>query len=308
MNPILKKYFHRGGAMKQKLIGLLTSVLSLAAFSMFGIAPSPVSAAQQDMTARRNLYQCQQKTAEYVYNLDKVGDQELFDKHLQDCLETAKPLQGPLKATAMAAGFTTTTVTVNNMRGKQITVYVNFNADSCYQPKDFSSFCKAVSGNSNKSTLCTFDLPVSGIKQLVFDKSNNGTKCKASFVITADYLPQTDCAVTQAEFTIRDFWDFNKKYMDSYDISLVNGFNGSVSIVPSKGTTAGPVTKKLDNQDTPLTFPFACDTCTGRSGPPPSCKNDPDFKIVSQCKKSEACQKTGVESVEVSSYMVNFLP
>jgi len=47
-------------------------------------------AEQADMVTRRALYECQKKAAEYTYNLDKAGDQELFDKHVQQCLEVGK--------------------------------------------------------------------------------------------------------------------------------------------------------------------------------------------------------------------------
>lgn len=59
-------------------------VTILAAFSVQLILTSGASAA--DIAARRLLYECQKKAAEFTYNLDKAGDTELFDKHVQDCL------------------------------------------------------------------------------------------------------------------------------------------------------------------------------------------------------------------------------
>lgn len=59
----------------------------------------PAIAANEDLAARKNLYDCQQAAAEYTYNLDKAGDQELFDKHVAECLE-AKTIRPAVKLAA----------------------------------------------------------------------------------------------------------------------------------------------------------------------------------------------------------------
>lgn len=52
-------------------------------------------AEQPEMAARRILYDCQKKAAEYTYNLDKAGDQELFDKHVAECIAASKAQPAP---------------------------------------------------------------------------------------------------------------------------------------------------------------------------------------------------------------------
>lgn len=50
----------------------------------------PAYGSASDLTARRILYECQKKAAEYTYNLDKAGDKELFDSHVADCITANK--------------------------------------------------------------------------------------------------------------------------------------------------------------------------------------------------------------------------
>jgi hypothetical protein len=71
------------------------SLASGAVFVLMAFVGGTVSAEQPDMAARRILYDCQKKAAEYTYNLDKAGDQELFDKHVAECVAASKALPAP---------------------------------------------------------------------------------------------------------------------------------------------------------------------------------------------------------------------
>lgn len=71
------------------------SLASGAVFVLMVFVAGTVSAEQPDMAARRILYDCQKKAAEYTYNLDKAGDQELFDKHVAECVAASKAQPAP---------------------------------------------------------------------------------------------------------------------------------------------------------------------------------------------------------------------
>jgi hypothetical protein len=99
--------------------------------------------------------------------------------------------------------------------------------------------------------------------------------------------------------------------MDTYDVSLVNGFNVGMGIVPSAGTAAGPATSATGNQMNAGVFPLLCDGCAVSISPPqppafPDCpKPDPtqchggtQFDPQPPCQLS---QPTG------ASYTVNIL-
>jgi hypothetical protein len=81
--------------MKSKACNSLIMAVLLSVFAV------PCRAEQPDIEERRNLYNCQKKAAEYTYNLDRAGDQELFDKHVADCMEVARSsLKSPPAAVA----------------------------------------------------------------------------------------------------------------------------------------------------------------------------------------------------------------
>lgn len=64
----------------------------------------PVEASSSDMTARKVRYDCEKKAAEYTYNLDKAGDKELFDKHVQECITASKINPAPAALLKTGAG------------------------------------------------------------------------------------------------------------------------------------------------------------------------------------------------------------
>lgn len=82
---------------------LQVSGVVFVAMAVFAVT---VSAEQADMAARRALYECQKKAAEYAYNLDKAGDKELFDKHVSDCMtaRNANPAPTAMLKSGVAAG------------------------------------------------------------------------------------------------------------------------------------------------------------------------------------------------------------
>jgi len=62
----------------------------ITAFFAAAVLALPCHAEQADMATRRSLYECQKRAAEYLYNLDKAGDQERFERHVQQCLELSR--------------------------------------------------------------------------------------------------------------------------------------------------------------------------------------------------------------------------
>jgi hypothetical protein len=182
-------------------------------------------------------------------------------------------------------------VILTNHQANDVTVHLGFIETSCYQPSDFSNFCKVTGTNPY---VCTFTLQgtsnaPNNQKEFVFKK----TDCHAniSYAIGGD-LPWSGCATTQAEFTIYAKSDGR----DTIDISLVNGFSVPVSIVSSEGTTYGPVTSNQGYLDTEAVYPFGCSTCTGR--------------VSADCNQGGACSSTAncqVTKDAGATYTVNIL-
>ena len=108
-----------------------------------------------------------------------------------------------------------------------------------------------------------------------------------------------DCPVTMAEFTLDDGGT------DTYDLSLVNNLNVAMSIVPSTGTTIGPVSSPTGNQQAIGVYPQLCTVCNGNSGAPtwPGCPT-PD---ASQCKSDVATYPCQLSQSSGPSYTVNIL-
>jgi Thaumatin family len=145
------------------------------------------------------------------------------------------------------------TVTVSNQQSGSVTIFLGFTNLGCYTMSDFS--CTVTPGNSS---ICSFPLAGGASQSLPFGKG-----CQTSFAIAVNNPPWGDCPLTQAEFTLQGAGS-----MDTYDVSLVNGFNVGMSIVPSTGTTAGPATSATGNQNNTGVFPFLCDGCAVSISPP----------------------------------------
>ena len=193
-------------------------------------------------------------------------------------------------------GGTGTTVEVANNRGESLTVYMLFNADSCYDPShpSVSSVC-AVDPRLPK--LCSFSLDKAGTKptsqKIVFPFD----ACSADFNISANNQPSTGCSVNQAELSLNQDWGKWGGWQNTFDISLVNGFNIPMSLVSTSGTGI-TVTTKSGNKTNDGVYPYGCDNCTGNqitcTGVPKECK----ASTVDPCQYNEA---------RGSNYTVNFL-
>ena len=74
------------------------------------------------------------------------------------------------------------------------------------------------------------------------------------------------CNLTQAEvFFVRQ--SGTESYSTTYDVSLVNGWGGPVSITPNSGSAVTVLTIN-GAVDTSGAYPYACDACTTRVAPP----------------------------------------
>ena len=110
------------------------------------------------------------------------------------------------------------------------------------------------------------------------------------------------CTLTQAEvFFVRQSGTEN--YSTTYDVSLVNGWGGPVSITPNGGQS--PVTVLTINGavDTAGAYPSGCDTCTTRTAPP--CQG-PYPTGCSTAPNPPLCQWT--QQPGITSVVVNFNP
>jgi len=265
---------------------------------------------KEEGARQQDLYACQTDAAKYSFEMGKAGNKSIIEKRLGACMELRgyrwlaeedAEMKGAAAGNVKKANVAGSTVSIKNRTTKAVRVYLGFNKESCYQTTDFP-FCTRDAGNSS---VCSFDLASNASREVSISKD----RCKASFVVTANKIPWTGCAVTQAEFTIRDWWDFNKRYMDTYDISLINGFNVPMSIIPVSGTSVGPVQAATGNQKRAGVFPLACTTCTKRDNPPAAC--NVDVNDLRECHAAGAqgtpqplCQLT---QESVPAYEVNIL-
>ncbi len=109
------------------------------------------------------------------------------------------------------------------------------------------------------------------------------------------------CNLTQAEvFFTRQAGTEN--YSTTYDVSLVNGWGGPVSITPNSGQSVTVLTIN-GAVDTPGAYPYACDDCTTRSAPPPC---TPYLSGCSTAPNPPLCQWT--EQPGITSVVVSFNP
>ena len=109
------------------------------------------------------------------------------------------------------------------------------------------------------------------------------------------------CSLTQAEvFFTRQSGTEN--YSTTYDVSLVNGWGGPVSVTPNSGKAVTVLTIN-GAVDMPGAYPYACDVCTARSSPPP-CAPYPTG--CSTAPNPPLCQWT--EQPNITNVVVNFNP
>jgi len=172
------------------------------------------------------------------------------------------------------------TVTVKNATSAQQTLYMGFLLNCTCDarcdvlggytlPTDFNNGTTTWTLTSNPLILTTTIGPNDTI--VIPFKAKN--RRKVSIVISANTVPWTNCAVTMAEFTLGDNWGQYGGLRDTYDLSLVNGFNIPMKITPSQGTEIA-VTALASNQNNLGVYPFACTNCTWGADNA-ECKNQP---------------------------------
>ena len=108
------------------------------------------------------------------------------------------------------------------------------------------------------------------------------------------------CSLTQAEVFFSRLTG-SENYSTTYDVSLVNGWGGPVSITPNVGAAVSVLTIN-GAVDTAGAYPYACDTCTTRTSPPPC------TPYLSGCStiSPPLCQWT--EQPGITNVVVNFNP
>ncbi len=148
----------------------------------------------------------------------------------------------------------TTSVSIENRRAVDTTVFVAFGADSVVNG-DTWDFC------SGDELSCSFPLAGNTTKPL---PTPNGAYLNATF----SFGQPVGCNTTKAEFNIN-----NPKWYDVLDVSLVDGYNDpiQISVTPTgdaKATQIGPPVGKEGNENVFGVFPYGCDICVERQNPP----------------------------------------
>jgi len=120
-----------------------------------------VYAEQADMAARRALYECQKKAAEYTYNLDKAGDKELFDKHVSDCMaaRTVNPAPAAMLKSVLPAG--SMPICTDADMAWCSSCWMTPNNDWCCKKKDPGQVLPGCGSSSNNPT-CNYTLCSNG--------------------------------------------------------------------------------------------------------------------------------------------------
>jgi hypothetical protein len=157
------------------------------------------------------------------------------------------------------------TLTVHNQLGAARKFYLGFKGGlACYSKSDFP-FC-----TFETDAACSFTIPANQTKSIEFSKG-----CTVSPAIAVDNLPWGPCPTTLGELTLSD------GNTDTYDISLVNGFNVAMTLAPGSGQTISAAAA-TGNHANPGVYPLGCDICTGTENPPvwPGC---PGTNYPSEC-------------------------
>jgi hypothetical protein len=196
------------------------------------------------------------------------------------------------------------TITIYNMTQNTITLYMVFQAGSggYTLPDSFPGWTLT----SNPLMITTSMAPSSPTQNpppkpipLVVN-----FPCTTQYMpinISADGLPQTGCSITQ--FEINMCAGGGPVYQDTYDISLVNGFNYPGEIKPDSGT-AIMVCCGTPNKTNPGVYPWGCDICTAQSpnGGSPCPTSNPDCKSGTQYDPTVPCGYT-VNSTNYTLYI-----
>jgi len=182
------------------------------------------------------------------------------------------------------------------------TVYMLFNADNfgpnkLYSESDFPDWTKELAKNPD-GLLFSHNLPAHGQPGnplvLHFDRTvgpvkdpNVGPVIGVNFSL--DVQPSASwCGAGQAELALHAHWSSDGSWHDTYDISLVNGFNFPIRMdtpYPDKTDPYTPdhpiyslhtiqATTKLGNSNNPGVFGLGNDQCCASCKPPPDCCGD----------------------------------
>jgi hypothetical protein len=200
----------------------------------------------------------------------------------------------------------TQTITVINQRTADVTLYMGFlvgETGGYNLATDFPGW----NTTSNPLIITTTVAANNAAPYLVVTFPSKVRK-KVSFVITADKIPWTSCSVTQGEWTLADNWCQWGGLQDTYDISLVNGFNLPMKITPVSGQEVIVTTLAPNNTNTGV-YPFACTQCVsmasnahckGQPGAGSDCKSGPD-----ESHPDYPCQ---LSQASVTNYNLTILP
>ncbi len=184
-------------------------------------------------------------------------------------------------------------ITVYNQTGNQITLYMNFQM----QPPDKQGNIYTLGGYSlpgsfpgwTSATVSMISTTLAASSSLVINFPC--TQGYEPVAISADQLPQTGCNSTLFEINLCA--GGGPVHQDTYDISLVNGFNYPGEIKPDSGT-AVMVCCPTPNKTNFGVYPWGCDICTAQSpgGGSPCPTSSPDCKAGTQYDPSPPCQNT----------------
>lgn len=112
----------------------------------------------------------------------------------------------------------------------------------------------------------------------------NHTTSLASIAFSVNELPWTSCANTMFEVTLCGNW--GGEYKDTYDISLVNGFNYPMEVVPTFGDSI-KVTQGTGNATNKGVFGWGWTDCV--AAPDPPCTPDPNERHeIRNCQFSQS--------------------
>ncbi len=179
-------------------------------------------------------------------------------------------------------------ITLNNNSGSSVTVYIVFATGltgngGTYTADDLNNQ-GCVMYHADR---CKFTIAGSRTKVLKFNKG--GINLSAGL----NQEPMGPCRTTMFEINMSPK---DNPAHDHYDVSLVNGFNFSIKIVPTKGTATTLVTKATGNQNAIGVFPLGCSECIALNSVPPAWDNCPgnpsSCGAHSQCYSAGEC-KTG---------------
>ncbi len=182
------------------------------------------------------------------------------------------------------------TMTINNNSGNNVTVYIVFATGltgngGTYTAGDFINQGCAM----YKADRCKFVIPAGKPKTLNLNKGG------IDLSVGLDHEPMGPCPATMFEINISPK---DNPTHDHFDVSLVNGFNYSIQIIPYAGTKTTQVTKATGNQNAVGVFPLGCSECIALNSVPPAWDNCPGNSSScgahSQCYSAGEC-KTGTD-------------